>query len=1140
MSTDNFPPPADFKRNLRPRAVKINISPSKMASTTVRATRSTAVKLSGGILTDSRPNVKPSTEGTVRGHRNDSSRLGDKLRGEANDSSSQGGRPSDTNSGDGVSNLQDHRGDGEGLPAACDQPSSDGRLELAATAALSSSFGAERAKSESAGEFLRPDRRNDANEPGVELYNSSDAYKESPFSQQGQETRPNTLSSLVGREQRDVDSSGLAATNGSGSPRERRPSFVLGRRTPSEKGEEARDFLSRSNDGSSGEFQEASRSDWLHRQKGKKGHHWAGEVESRPSRENVREGEGSDHATPQGDQRRGSDSARLYRQTRIRIADGEGQSSSCDRSLPELRSTPISRRPVDFSVGPGRDSEVRETNQSRRENPHREERGAWTLSGEAAQVPRSGLEAGHGGVRVSDRERSRRAGRSCREHIVECLALTFAHFPVSLEEQLADRLLNAFEAELNAPDFSFLDDFPDFANDGQNFGFPEGLHVQRTSLPHIANDETDSDGGNVSPVQTQLDIENDLGAVACDATCICPSVNASRFEAIQLAQFSLRDALELMTKQLHEILNFLQSDTSATALRESVLETASKLQNAVGNLLADETMRLSEIEKALLVEARQTQAAIGMLRSELNERDAELARSLDTLTTGSKAARINLEYEMSELKLMMKELISQAHSNAATQLGTPTMTVPARVRMVRGDNGVFATPIAPPTILQSERPVEASPIVQSPVVQRTLFPSVPLPKELRTARAIAPSVQKTAHGVSTNVAFSPQTPGWFAAPSTRVMNPESSFEQPKTAVATTPRIVEPKPNDFPKYDGRVSSNLEKFITTVDNMQRHGHLPDAVILKNLHHMLTETAHTWYSISSSTVDDCWVAWKQAIFDRFHNFERQSYLMKRLTTLRFPECVSASESEPAAWWLNELLQVYLALHPTAVASEILQMIILHCNTSLAYDVRREHDFNVLDTVEKIIEHVTTVSSRHWTIFKTRQAHQVQQARPNRPVLTPNFPQRRTIGYSMPTEKLATYKCYNCNELGHLGRNCPKGLSPKAKIAATQWQAPAQGRPISKTIVCYNCNEPGHIARECQKALTGRAKIAAVQWIGDFDHDETMDNADTDAGGDSEEIADENSKDEFSAATAEAGPSAKVAAIGFCADEYDNFSDC
>ncbi|KAI0879102.1 hypothetical protein GGS24DRAFT_279217 [Hypoxylon argillaceum] len=43
---------------------------------------------------------------------------------------------------------------------------------------------------------------------------------------------------------------------------------------------------------------------------------------------------------------------------------------------------------------------------------------------------------------------------------------------------------------------------------------------------------------------------------------------------------------------------------------------------------------------------------------------------------------------------------------------------------------------------------------------------------------------------------------------------------------------------------------------------------------------------------------------------------------------------------------------------------------------------------------------------------------------------------------------KCMNCNELGHIAKNCPQEKMEKERVV----------------IMCFNCNEAGHRVRDCE----------------------------------------------------------------------------
>ena len=67
---------------------------------------------------------------------------------------------------------------------------------------------------------------------------------------------------------------------------------------------------------------------------------------------------------------------------------------------------------------------------------------------------------------------------------------------------------------------------------------------------------------------------------------------------------------------------------------------------------------------------------------------------------------------------------------------------------------------------------------------------------------------------------------------------------------------------------------------------------------------------------------------------------------------------------------------------------------------------------------------------------------------------------------------ECYNCNEKGHVSRDCPKPVNPDAPRRVTR-------DPADKK--CFNCGNKGHLSRDCP-----RCDAVGHVWVNDnFDND-------------------------------------------------------
>lgn len=64
---------------------------------------------------------------------------------------------------------------------------------------------------------------------------------------------------------------------------------------------------------------------------------------------------------------------------------------------------------------------------------------------------------------------------------------------------------------------------------------------------------------------------------------------------------------------------------------------------------------------------------------------------------------------------------------------------------------------------------------------------------------------------------------------------------------------------------------------------------------------------------------------------------------------------------------------------------------------------------------------------------------------------------------------RCYNCNGVGHMSRNCSS--PPKVKSFPT-----SKGGEAATARRCFRCDEVGHLARDCEKSKNGQGRLSSA----------------------------------------------------------------
>ena len=135
-----------------------------------------------------------------------------------------------------------------------------------------------------------------------------------------------------------------------------------------------------------------------------------------------------------------------------------------------------------------------------------------------------------------------------------------------------------------------------------------------------------------------------------------------------------------------------------------------------------------------------------------------------------------------------------------------------------------------------------------------------------------------------------------------------------TADSTSDPRRWPKADQYPKFDGKLSSDLNQWLYKVDMLQRSYRMPGEEVVNHLQDMLTGTAASGFLSLYRAHRECeWNEWKVVLLEHFGSPARRRVWLKKKEQWYFPDSVSDQRpAEQGTIWISEFVNLCLAVDP------------------------------------------------------------------------------------------------------------------------------------------------------------------------------------------------------------------------------------